>query len=366
MIAFLLMLAAVIAGAEMWSLRRALDGVEYDVRPSKAVAEPGEKLQLVTVITNRRRRFVPFIRLSENVPDAMATANKLGVEDVKGRRGALRSTAYMMPRQRLTRRTDFTIEARGRYLFLGATLEGGDFMGLSTTPRRVDLHRELVILPRAMDAGDVKRLMGGWMGDRSVNRFIMEDPVLTLGFRDYTGREPMKQISWTQTARMDRPMVRCQDQTVERTVTVMLNAHTFAFGTYGRLMLEKAFSLCRGVCQALEDERIPYALITNVRSLGAPDGFGEVGDGLGSAHLSTALEGLGRANCDHRDTLEGLFDRAISRANFGRGHVFITPVKNDLRPDLMEKLRAASGEEPLCLVAENETERIEPCPSPTL
>ena len=357
MIPFLLMLAAVIAAAEFWSLRTALDGVEYDARPSKAVAEPGEPLQLVTVVTNRRRRFIPFIRLNENVPDAMATAGALGVEDVKGRRGSLKSTVYMMPRQRLTRRTDFTLPARGRYLFLGATLEGGDFMGLSTAPRRVELHRELVVLPRAADPGDVRRLMGGWMGDRSVNRFIMEDPVLTLGFRDYTGREPMKQISWTQTARLGRMTVRCQDHTVERTVTVMLNGSTFAFGRYGEQAMEAAFSLCRGVCEALEDQRVPYALITNLRCLGAPDGFGEVGDGLGAAHLGAALEGLGRADYASRDSLEGLFDRALSRANLGRGHIFITPVKNDLRPELLEKLRAATGEAALCLTGDALLER---------
>ena len=352
MIPFLLMLAAVIAGVELWSLRRSLDGVEYDVRPSKTVAEPGEPLQLVTVLTNRKRRFVPFIRLNENVPDAMRVAGTLAAEDVKNRRGALRSTAYMMPRQRLTRRTDFSLPERGRYLFLGATLEGGDFMGLSTAPRQVSLCRELVILPAPADAGDVQRVLGGWMGDRSVNRFIMEDPTLTLGFRDYTGREPMKQISWTQTARLGRMTVRCQDHTVERTVTVMLNAHTFAFGTYGRQMLEASFSLCRGVCEALEERRIPYALITNARCLGAPDGFGEVGDGLGAAHLAAALEGLGRADFTSRDTLEELFDRALSRANLGRGHIFITPVKNDLRPDLLEKLRAATGEAALCVTAD--------------
>ncbi len=352
MIAFLLMLAAVIAGAEALSLRRGLDGVEYDLRLSRTVAEPGEALQLITVITNRRRRLVPFIRLNENVPDALAVDGDLRPEDVKGHRGALRSTVYMMPRQRLTRRTDFSVPARGRYLFLGATLEGGDFMGLNTAARQVALHRELVILPRAAEGDALDRLMGGWMGDRSVNRFIMEDPVLTLGYRDYTGREPMKQISWPQTARLDRLTVRCQDYTVERTVTVMLNTHTFAFGSYGEQMLEAAFSLCRGVCERLEARRIPYALISNARCLGAPDGFGEVGDGLGRAHLDAVLEGLGRADYAPRDTMEALFDRALSRAAAGRGHIFITPVRNDLRPELLEKLRATAGEAALALTGD--------------
>lgn len=352
MIPFLLMLAAVIAGCEIWSLRRGLDGVEYDLRLSRPVAEADEPLQMITVITNRRRRFLPFIRLNENVPDGMVTAGDLRPEDIKNQRALLRGTVYMMPRQRLTRRTDFSMPRRGRYLFLGATLEGGDFMGLGTAPRSMPLSRELVILPPPIAPEDLRRLMGGWLGERSVNRFIMEDPVLTLGYRDYTGREPMKQISWTQTARLDRMTVRCQDYTVERTVTVMFNAHTFTFGHYGQAMLERALSLCRSVCEALEDMRAPYALITNLRCLGAPDGFGEVGDGLGRAHLMTALEGLGRADFDHRDTLEGLFDRALSRAAPGRGHIFITPVRNDVHPELIGRLRAATGEEPLVITAD--------------
>ena len=47
-----------------------------------------------------------------------------------------------------------------------------------------------------------------------------------------------------------------------------------------------------------------------------------------------------------------LFDRALSRADLGRGHVFITPVKGDLRPELLDKLRRATGEAPLTITAE--------------
>jgi len=353
MIAFLLMLVAIVAGAEYLSLRLGLDGVEYDVHPSKTVAEPDEPLRLITVIVNRRRRFLPFIRLNEDVPGALDIVDDRRPLTILDSRGALVSTAYMMPRQKLTRRTDFSVHRRGRYQFQGATLESGDFLGLRTVSRRYDVYRELVILPRSISSVEVERLMGGWMGDRSVNRFIMEDPVLTLGYRDYTGREPIKQISWTQTARMGRMMVNCQDYTVERTVTVMLNACTSAFGTYGAQMLEGALSLCRGVCEALEDKRIPYSLITNAQFLGAPDGFGEVGDGLGQAHLGVVLEGLGRADfAGSGDRLETLFDRALSRASLGRGHVFITPVKGDLRPELLDKLRGATGEAPLTITAD--------------
>ena len=352
MILYLLALAAVIAITEILTLRRALDGVEYDMRLSRALAEPGEQVELISVITNRRRRFLPFLRLGENVPDGITVAGTVMLESARQRRGELRSTVYLMPRQRLTRRTPFSMDRRGRWLFLGARLYGGDFLGLNEKERVVNCFSELVVLPAALPAAGMTRLMGGWMGDHSVNRFLMEDPVLTVGFRDYTGHEPMKMISWTQTARTGALTVRCQDYTVERSVTVLLNYDTFAFNDYGEEMLERCLELCRGVCEYLEEQRVPYALLTNGCAAGMPDGFGEVPGGLGRAHLMTALEGMGRADGRRWATLNALFDRALAGAAPGRGHIFVTPVRQDVHPELIEQLRRATGEMPLVLVAE--------------
>ena len=83
-----------------------------------------------------------------------------------------------------------------------------------------------------------------------------------------------------------------------------------------------------------------------------PDGFGEVPGGLGRAHLMTALEGMGRADGRRWATLNALFDRALAGAAPGRGHIFVTPVRQDVHPELIEQLRRATGEMPLVLVAE--------------
>ena len=319
---------------------------------SSPVVEPDEAFHIITIVTNRRRRFLPFIRLDENVPQGIKSERELYVENYTEHRCLLRSTVYMMPRQRLTRRTRVSMPERGRYLFLGATLYGGDFLGLSEKARAYPLERELVVLPRPLPEATVERLTGGWMGDMSVNRFILEDPIMTLGFREYTGREPMKQISWTQSARANRLMVRRFDYTVERTATVILNVNTFAFGSFGKQLLELCFSLARSVCELLEEKRIPYAFLTNLKAAGMEKGFGETVDGLGRGHLATALEGLGRADGNARESLEALLDRAAARASIGQTHIFITPTRRDLHPEPLERLRAASGVAPLTLVAE--------------
>lgn len=353
MIPFLLMLLAVGVAAELYSLRHALDGVEYDLRFSKPVAEPDEPLQLITVVTNRRRRFLPFLRVRQNVPSALATEKPLYIENYTEDRRQLQNTLYLMPRQRLTRRATVSLPARGCWRFEDALLFGGDFLGLGERATLYPIRRELVVLPRAASDVPVDRLLGGYLGETSVNRFILEDPILTLGFREYTGREPMKQIAWAQTARMGQLMVRRQDFTVERTATVVFNVDTFLFGSYAEGLVETCCALARSVCEALEARRIPYAFLSNAACESRPEGFGQAGDGLGVAHLRGILEGLGRVNYEHWETLDTLLAQASAKAALGRLHIFITPSARELDHPGLARLRQVSGQPALAFAADS-------------
>ena len=350
MIAFFLMLLVACLVVEVITLFHSLDGIEYDCSVSAPIAEADEQLELITTVTNHKMRFVPFLRLAEDVPDTFTCTSELEVASITERRGSLRSSVYLMPRQRLIRRTKFTLPDRGRYLFLGADLGGGDFLGFSESSRRADVLREVVILPRPIESDVITAMPGGLLGDMSVNRFIHEDPMLTLGFREYTGREPMKLISWAQSARMGELMVKNLDHTMERSATVLLNVNTFAFGAYGNELLEKSFSLARGVCEALEEQRIPYSFYTNARMAGGEGATGEVGDGLGQAHLRPILEGLGRATYDWTASVWSLVDRAVLAGDAGRTHILITPMRQDLNEAGVERLAERTGIEPKVLV----------------
>ena len=147
-------------------------------------------------------------------------------------------------------------------------------------------------------------------------------------------------------------MVRTYDHTAERCATLLMNADSFAFGRYGEDMLERCYSLARALCEALEDMRIPYSFMTNARMDGASETFGEAADGLGRAHLMTVLEGLGRAGYAAYEHADNLIERAAQVAERGRRFVFITPVKDDLHPEQLERLRIATGQEVLTIVGE--------------
>ena len=63
------------------------------------------------------------------------------------------------------------------------------------------------------------------------------------GFRDYTGREPMKQISFTATARTGRMMVKQFDHTLDVTVSVVLNLDARLPSGMARPLMETCFSM---------------------------------------------------------------------------------------------------------------------------
>ncbi len=349
MIRFFVMLLVAAGIAELISLKTSLSGVEYDQELSRSVVEPDEPFDLITILTNRRRRFVPFLRLEEDVPIELECASRLEIGSLTDRRAILKSSAYVMPRQKLTRRTPVSLPKRGRYRFQGAFLAGGDFLGFSERGKKTELAREILVLPRRADGAFVETLSGGLLGETSANRFLNEDPMLTLGFREYTGREPMKRIAWPQTARMGKTMVRELDHTVERTAMVIVNVNTFAFGSYGEEMLERCFSIARSVMEELEEMRVPYAFVSNV-SPAQP----MVSEGLGSAHLRSALTALGGADYGFSESAWSLIDRASLIGGMGRTAILITPMRQDLKDAQLERIALRTGVEPRVIYAMEE------------
>lgn len=352
MILFFILFLIVAALLERWSIKHSLDGVRYDVRLTAQLVEPGEEFKLITTVRNSSRRFIPFIRISEYVPRDIVVDAKLYTSGFDESHAKLNSTIYMMPRQKMTRRLGVSLPRRGRYVFEGATLYGGDFLGLSERLRFAKLEREAVVLPKRIAADDFNQALGGFMGDISVNRFILEDPVLTLGFREYTGREPMKQISWPVTARTGRMMVKNYDHTLDVTVSVVLNIDSVIQGVDCHEYMETCYSMARSVCEMLEDRRITYAFSTNARAVNQLGPWEYVSDGLGGSHLAAILEGLGRATYASRASRHALMDDVRRRAESGRAHIIITPTARDFDRHEIDQLANCSGANVLVMTAE--------------
>ena len=326
MIYLVLFLIIVAFGLRNFSLNHVLDDVIYTVKAEKSVVEADEVFTVTSNLHNNKWLPVTFIKIAELIPSMMWVDRKKQQFYEISEKGRILSTTYLMPFQKYSRTFKASMPSRGRFFLHGAILYGGDLFGLSETVEYVNLMEEIVVLPRPISSGKLEAVMGGFLGDFSVNRFIMEDPILTIGFRDYTGREPMKNINWPQSLKANKLMVKNFDHTTDLSVTVILNVENGEDGrTLNSLMTETAFSVARYVCETLEQKKIKYSFITNATAAGAVGHWSSVSEGLGNRHLYTILEGLGRATYDSTMSFDTLLLKASLASERGRAHIVITP-----------------------------------------
>ncbi len=354
MIPFVILFVITALLAQQFSRRGDLRGLDASMASSAIIIEPDEEFELSVILRNRTFRFFPFLKLRIYIPDGLVFPRlKKGVLNKAASGGyELVMTTWLLPRQQLRIDIPTTISARGRYFTNGLNIACGDFMGLNEMSTRYDDFVEIVCLPKEAERGQALDIAGGFPGDLSVNRFIFEDPVLTIGYREYTGREPMRQISWTRSAQSGQLMVKELDHTLESSVTVVVNIETQ--GEDPREDIEKTYSMARYVCRELEDRHLNYSYVTNAVSMGSVKGFGFVGEGLGRTHFGYILEGLGRAGYMVTKNCRSLLSDAVKRSSGSYGLVFITAGDEAGQCAEARKQAARAGLQILCINAGGE------------
>ncbi len=350
MILFLIMLAAVLYAAEKYSLAHVLDRVSCETWTDRVLVEPEEEFSWSLTVSNGKRMMVPYLGIREAVPEGLMfseTGEPVEKKEISG----LSSVLYVAGGQKVTLERRVCLPSRGRYFFRGAVAEAGDFLGIRNVLGYYPELKEMVVKPRPYDAGRLSEVLGGFLGEQSVRRTLFEDPIITIGFREYTGREPFRAISWTQSAKAGRLMVRQYDCTADPACTVLLN--TQCSGREEREeLLERCFSMARSVCEELERRKIPYEFRTNGSIAGAMGNWKQVGDGLGAGHLETVLEGLGRMTYNCREDLDSWIPKVAASVQGRRNYIILTPEKNKKFPEMLMRLEEASGGKPLVIDAE--------------
>ena len=343
MIIFIVSLVILGFVLQYWSIKHGLDGVSHAYSPSQSIVEPGEVFHINSTLKNSSFRFISYIEIREDIPPEFELISA----------AMDKRTMFLMPRRCYRWSTDVKSSKRGCYTFRGGRLMAGGFLGINETFKAIPQHKEVVVIPPPYQGLTLKDTVGGFLGDISVSRFIMEDPVLTMGFREYTGREPFKMISWSQSARNRRLMVKKYDYTLELVVTVILNVEC-PLNTDTEPLFEDCFSMARTVCEALEDKHIKYSFLTNACTTGALSHWDSISDGLGSRQLHTILEGLGRASYGYTESFRSIMSTAIRSAEQGRSHIIIMPQLKDDYWQPLNQLRDLTGGRVLILTPEEE------------
>lgn len=256
----------------------------YKMELDKTVAEIGEPIEISSIVENKKPLNVSYLKITENFSKGFSVRKN-------------QYKIFIMPYQRVVRKYKVFVQQRGLYSINNVDFEVGDFAGFKTKKKTLLMKKEVVILPKKLDLEDAIVPLGSLSGDISVRRWIIDDPLMTIGIREYTGNEPERFIHWPSSIKYGNLMVKNFDYTSDNSVMVVLNIETMkpSFKPAEWDIVEKAISLTRGVLEEFQEAKIPYGFANNSNDYTSEHRKSHYYyPGLGQNHLNGFLEILGR------------------------------------------------------------------------
>lgn len=331
---------------EILSLKVDPDKVLFTCEKDMELTEPDEVASIRYRLGNTAAWPLMFVSFSFTLNDALEIREDDKWKKIHGSESLLNSTytfdTFLLPHRTYSGSIRFSVKKRGKYDIGKVYIETGDFLGFKTRVSSFALNMSIVCTARRVDDEDIFKALGGTIGDISVRRFIMEDPSLVWGYREYTGREPMKSISWAQTAKTDQLTVKKHDFTVDDDVAVFADCEHTDPET-----VERCLSLLRTACDMLEEAHIPYALHSNGDLFNTEKGSGRM-------HLFEIQRRIGVSSYVRYTPFSAVAKRFAGAGTGQTGCILVAP---ELTPDveyLIKLITDNSGATPCVLLGKED------------
>ena len=222
----------------------------------------GDVLTLDWRISNSGKLPLTWLRLDTSFSPSIEfeQAKSAGKEWVE-----YRSIHYLAPESELKYAFNCCFHKRGYYLFKDVDYRFSDYFGFHTHEGRFSDHASLYVYPSLRPIDALVDRSQQYMGDKEVKRWVVEDPLIHVGSRDYTGAEPMRHIHWNATAQTGKLQVKKFAYTTEISSMLLLNAQTkthFWEGTEEGL-LEQMVETLAAYTSAFEKNNDQYGFASN-------------------------------------------------------------------------------------------------------
>jgi len=192
----------------------------------RSCAFEGERAELLESIENKKMLPVPWLRAESRIPKQLHfEKEQLDAHEVSG--GLYhKSIFYLSPMLKITRHHEVLLKKRGAYYAGSVVVTCGDLFSMSKREKHMDLDCGIIVYPKILSEDELPDPAHKWLGDLSVKRWIMPDPFLVNGIRDYRAGDSMKDVHWRASARTGDLRVKVHDFTSDPRAMVILNIQT--------------------------------------------------------------------------------------------------------------------------------------------
>ena len=216
-----LILAAIVAAEFFLYEKLGIKNVTYTIKISVPEAYENDEIEIIEEIDNAKR--LPLVWARREISCSPYLSFK-GQDNENGvRRGLVSGIFTLRGYQKCRRVWRVRCEKRGIMMINNATITVSDLFGLSKKAKMFTVLDSVRVLPAPadMEAGELSGDL--FIGNVRVRRFVLPDPFVISGAREYTGRESMNRLHWPQTAQSGRLMAYDNEFTTERRVVTVMN-----------------------------------------------------------------------------------------------------------------------------------------------
>ncbi|MBP3655894.1 MAG: DUF58 domain-containing protein [Clostridia bacterium] len=216
----------------------------------------GEEGEMIEVVRNDRPLFLPWLRVECRVSPHILIGrqdNLLVSADTH-----YSSLFTLMPYQQIRRRHRVRFLRRGVYNMGTASLTAGDLFGIHEARREQEMDVPVLVYPRLLGENELPAPLSRLMNETVSRRHLLADPFLIRGIRPYAPGDPVRDIHWPASARMNETQLRLHDHTAQCRLMVVLNFQRSAHEWSDRVMdyeeaeIEYVISMAATLCvQAL-------------------------------------------------------------------------------------------------------------------
>ncbi|SFM23264.1 Protein of unknown function DUF58 [Gracilibacillus orientalis] len=202
-----------------------LKGISYKRAFKQDAVFEGETIEMVDEIINKKLLPIPWIRLESKMSPYLITQSEKEKQQKEG--DMFHRTLFsLLPYQKITRRHQLIGTKRGYYPLNTVSVTTGDGVGFSEVFHSFEASTAITVYPNLVPIDDIPLPSHSWLGDITVKRWIVEDPFLQAGIREYQQGDPLNSINWKATARTQSLQINKKDFTADHHLMIYVNFDT--------------------------------------------------------------------------------------------------------------------------------------------
>ena len=227
--------------SRLWG-RYCLSRVEYQRSLSANCVFFGEDVQLEVEVTNRKMLPLPWIQIDDELPEAVTLSREKTSPSPETshvlltNRMLLTNILSMNWYHKVKRRYQMHCIQRGYFEFGPARLYSGDMFGFFRRETEVQALDYLMVYPKILPLEKLGIPSTQPLGDIRTRNYLFQDPILTIGVRDYNYGDSLKHIHWKSTARLGQLQTRVFEPTTTIDMGIFLDVRTTEKQYWGHII----------------------------------------------------------------------------------------------------------------------------------